>query len=99
MNQEKKRLQFDFSAEAIAELNELQSATGLATRAELIRHALRFLQWGLEETGEGGATLLVEKNGKIREVVFPFWRRNTPHADADLVAEHDAPTLSYANAK
>lgn len=73
----KKRLQFDFTEEALQELDALQQATGLSTRAELIRHALRFLQWGLDQTQEQGATLLVEKAGRMREVVFPFWRANT----------------------
>lgn len=70
---EKKRLQFDFTDEALRELDQLQQATGLPTRAELIRHALRFLQWGIDETRNNNASLLIEKNGKLREVIFPFW--------------------------
>ena len=69
----RKRLQFDFSEEAVGELDELQRMTGLTTRAELIRHALRFLQWGLEQTKDNGR-LLVERGVETREVVFPFWR-------------------------
>jgi hypothetical protein len=72
---DKKRLQFDFTEEGLRELDELQEATGLPTRAELIRHALRLLQWTIEETANKGATLLLEKEGRIREVVFPFWGR------------------------
>ena len=69
----KHRLQFDFSDESLKELDGLREATGLTNRAELIRQALRFLQWTLTETQENAATLLLEKNGKLREVVFPFW--------------------------
>jgi metal-responsive CopG/Arc/MetJ family transcriptional regulator len=69
----KSRLQFDFSEEAIEELDQLQEKTGLATRAELIRQALRILQWMMHEATENEATFLLEKDGKQREIVFPFW--------------------------
>jgi len=84
MDSNRRRLQFDFTEEALQELDDLQRKTGLATRAELIRHALRFLQWTVEETYESGGTLLVEKNGRLREVVFPFW--NTRRPEEPLVA-------------
>lgn len=71
-------MQFDFSAEALAELDELQRQTGLATRADLVRHALRFMQWGLEETEQEGNRLLIDRNGDLRELVFPFWRAKKP---------------------
>ena len=67
----KKRLQFDFAADAVEELDELQRLTRLPTRVEAIRHALRFLRWAVDETNNGG-TLCIEKHGKIREVI-PFW--------------------------
>ena len=69
----KHRLQFNLNEDALRELDTLREETGLPTRAELIRHALKFLQWTLEETKKKDATLLIEKNGKAREVVFPFW--------------------------
>jgi len=69
----KHRLQFDFNEAALRELDELQSATSLPTRAELIRQALRLLQWMFTETQQNRATILIEKGGKTREVVFPFW--------------------------
>ena len=67
------RLQLDFSADALRDLDELREETGLPTRAELIRQALRLLQWTVTETQTKNATILVEKEGKLREVVFPFW--------------------------
>ncbi|MEK7603830.1 MAG: ribbon-helix-helix protein, CopG family [Patescibacteria group bacterium] len=68
----KHRLQFDFHEEALQELDNLKAQTGLPTRAELIRHALRFLQWTFDKH-QDGSTILVEKDGKTEEVVFPFW--------------------------
>lgn len=68
----KKKLQFDFTEEAVDELDELQELTRLPTRVEVIRHALRFLRWAVDETANGGI-LCIERNGKIREVI-PFWQ-------------------------
>jgi metal-responsive CopG/Arc/MetJ family transcriptional regulator len=76
---EKKRLQFDFTDEALEVLDRLQETTGLHTRTELIRHALRFLQWAVDETSNRNATLLVERDGNVREVILP-WAIGKPKA-------------------
>jgi len=68
----KTRLQFDFTEDALSELDELKGATGATNRAEVIRQALRLLQWTIEQTRDENATVLVEKNGRQREVIFPF---------------------------
>ncbi|HZB88368.1 MAG TPA: hypothetical protein VE291_06910 [Terracidiphilus sp.] len=68
----KTRLQFDFTDEALHELDDLKSVTGASNRAEVIRQSLRLLQWILEQTQDQNATVLVEKNGRQREVIFPF---------------------------
>jgi metal-responsive CopG/Arc/MetJ family transcriptional regulator len=68
----KHRLQLDFAEEPLRELDQLKDRTGLPNRAEVIRQALRLLQWTIQETEDKGAILLLEKNGKQREVVFPF---------------------------
>jgi metal-responsive CopG/Arc/MetJ family transcriptional regulator len=68
----KTRLQFDFTDEALGELDDLKGATGATNRAEVIRQALRLLQWTIEQTRDENATVLVEKNGRQREVIFPF---------------------------
>lgn len=73
----KHRLQLDFSPNGLKELDELREETGLPTRAELIRQALRLLQWTVTETQRKNATLLLEKDGRLREVVFPFWGTST----------------------
>jgi hypothetical protein len=67
---EKKRLQFDFTQDALEELDQLQKATGLPSRAELIRHSLRLLQWVVDQTQNKKATLLIEKDGRIRELLL-----------------------------
>ena len=46
----KHRLQLDFTQQALRELDGLREATGLPNRAEVIRQALRFLQWTITET-------------------------------------------------
>ena len=68
----KNRLQFDFTDGALSELDELKAATGAQNRAEVIRQALRLLQWTVEQTRDENATVIVEKNGRQREVIFPF---------------------------
>jgi metal-responsive CopG/Arc/MetJ family transcriptional regulator len=68
----KNRLQFDFSDEALQELDDLKSAIGAPNRAEAIRRALQMLQWTIEQVRDEDATIIVEKNGRQREVIFPF---------------------------
>ena len=70
----KTRVQFDFTEEALREADQLQKDAGFSSRAELIRHALRLLQWLMNEIRKEKATLYIEKDGKMREIVFPFWR-------------------------
>ena len=84
---DKKRLQFDFTQEAIDELDHLKEKTGLPTRAELIRHALRFFQWAYDETANHKATLLLEKNDRLREVIFPFWTTGRTETTASEIDE------------
>ncbi|MEK7516046.1 MAG: hypothetical protein AAB562_00445 [Patescibacteria group bacterium] len=47
------RLQFDFSGEAYRRLMEILDASGLKTRAELVRDALRLYEWCLKEKRDG----------------------------------------------
>lgn len=69
----KHRLQLDFTDQALEDLTDLKDTTGMANRAEVIRQALRLLQWTIDETQKNGATILIEKDGRQREVIFPFW--------------------------
>ena len=68
---DKKKLQFDFTEDAVEELDQLRQMTHLQTRVDVIRHALRFLRWAVDETTNGG-NLCMERDGKLREVI-PFW--------------------------
>ncbi len=79
----KHRLQLDFSEEALRDLDALKDETGMPNRAEVIRQALRLLQWTIDETQKNDATILIEKDGRQREVVFPFW---SPSSAAKVLA-------------
>lgn len=65
-------LQFEFTEEAIKEIDHTQICTNLPSRVEVIRHALRFLQWAVDETSRG-SSIWLEKDGKVREII-PFWK-------------------------
>ncbi len=82
MHMAKTRLQFDFTEDALSELDELKGATGASNRAEVIRQSLRLLQWTIEQTRDENATVLVEKNGRQREVIFPFLSSGKATANA-----------------
>jgi hypothetical protein len=72
----KSRVQLDFSAEALYELDQLKTKIGAASRAEVVRYSLRTLQWVLDQL-EDNTRIVLEANGKSREVVFPFLQVNT----------------------
>jgi metal-responsive CopG/Arc/MetJ family transcriptional regulator len=78
----KTRLQFDFTEDALSELDELKGATGATNRAEVIRQSLRLLQWTIEQIRDEKATVLVEKNGRQREVIFPYLSSGKAMANA-----------------
>jgi metal-responsive CopG/Arc/MetJ family transcriptional regulator len=82
MHMAKTRLQFDFTEDALSELDELKGATGATNRAEVIRQSLRLLQWTIEQIQDEKATVLVEKNGRQREVIFPYLSSGKAMANA-----------------
>lgn len=63
----KHRLQFDISPEALKELDQLREESGAATRAELLRNALRVYSWFLEHRREG-FRLVLEKGSERTQV-------------------------------
>ena len=65
------RVQLSFSDAGYTELLELEKAMG-ATRQDLFKYALRWLQWTFEETSKGGKIQIKEPNGEVKEVVAPF---------------------------
>jgi hypothetical protein len=68
---EQNRVQFDFTDAALEELDGLKEAVGVRTRAEVIRYSLRLMQWVIQQMAQGGR-ILVERNGQVESVVFPF---------------------------
>lgn len=69
---DKYRVQFDFTAEAFAELQSLKDRLGAASRAEAVRMALGVLRWVLEQQSSGRKILVEKTDGEQQEVVFPF---------------------------
>ena len=64
---QKHRLQFDLTPEALEELDALKDAVGAATRAELLRNALRLYAWFMEKRQEG-YDLELRKGKDVKEV-------------------------------
>lgn len=50
---DKHRIQFDLTAEALEQVDALKNATGAGTRAELFRNALRFYAWLVKHEKNG----------------------------------------------
>jgi metal-responsive CopG/Arc/MetJ family transcriptional regulator len=48
-DKQKERVQFDFSSEALQRLDDMKTRTGAATRAEVVRNALRLYEWFVSE--------------------------------------------------
>jgi hypothetical protein len=71
---EKTRVQFDFTPEALQTLDRLKGRLNVSSRADVIRYALRILDWVLSTT-ESNAKILVEKDARQQEIVFPFLRQ------------------------
>ena len=68
---DKVRIQLDFSPNAVRELDEMKGLMDVSSRAEVVRHALRWTRWTVLNLADGGR-LLLEKEGKQREIVLPF---------------------------
>ncbi len=62
-----KRVSVDFTSEAFEDLEQLAESKG-KTKAELIRDALALEKWFSDVVKDGGS-ILVERKGKVREVV------------------------------
>jgi predicted transcriptional regulator len=61
------RFNIEFSDEAAAALEEL-AAKQNTSKAEVIRKALSLEKW-FNETTAGGAKILVESDGRVREIL------------------------------
>lgn len=61
------RLTADFSEGAYADLDALASEQG-KTKAQILRDALALEKW-FQETKREGGRILVERDGKVREII------------------------------
>ena len=62
----KERLQFDFSQEALERLDRMKEQTQVATRAEVVRNALRLYEWFLNEVDDLDSTIKVfDRKGEL----------------------------------
>lgn len=67
----KQRLQFDFSQDAVEQLDELVGRVQASSRAEVIRRALMLLDFVVEAQEERGSVLVERtKDGKENAVRF-----------------------------
>jgi hypothetical protein len=78
---DKSRVQFDFTPEALQTLDKLKDRLNVKTRADVVRYSLRILDWVLS-TLESDAKILVEKDGRQQEIVFPFLRHEAAREPA-----------------
>lgn len=88
---EKYRVQLDFTPEAFEELERLKVSVCASSRAEVIRYALRILQWSINEV-QAGAEILVRRGGETEKVVFPFL--TVAKSDARAQTPQNSPALT-----
>ena len=65
---ERRRVQFEFSATAYADMVRMREQYGAQSLAELVRDALRLYDWYRKQRAEGFDVALV-RNGKVERVV------------------------------
>ena len=65
------KVQFNFTKQALEDLDDLKSKVDAPSRAETIRYALRWLQWTVGEMSAGHKICLETDEG-VREVIIPF---------------------------
>lgn len=67
-----KRLQFDFSTDAIDRLDSLVKSSGLSTRAELIRNSLKVYEYLSQMTREGYKLVAKKDKEEVWIAPLPF---------------------------
>jgi hypothetical protein len=71
-SQEKARVQFDFSRESLAKLDEIVMVVNASTRAEVIRRALTLYTEVLEAENRGAKMLFREPDGTLIQIMPLF---------------------------
>ena len=61
---QKKRVQFDFSSEALSRVDRLMTFTDVTSRADVVRNSIRLYEWLVERAREGKYMILVEDGGR-----------------------------------
>lgn len=70
---QKVRIQLDFTREAVKELDILQTAMRTSSRAQVIRDSLGVLRWVVNNLKEDNTILVEKKNGEKVRIEFPFF--------------------------
>ena len=70
--QEKARVQFDFSRDSLAKLDEIVSTVNASTRAEVIRRALTLYTEVLDAETRGAKILFRERDGSLVQIMPLF---------------------------
>jgi Arc/MetJ-type ribon-helix-helix transcriptional regulator len=66
----KKRLQFDFSVEAVERLDNLVSVTDAASRAEVVRRAITLLGHVLTAQNNGSTVIVRRPDGREYQLMI-----------------------------
>lgn len=70
MGEKKTRLQFDVTADTLKTLDELRELSGVTTRAELFRRALKLYGWVLEQQEQGKKVIVKDGDEQIEIAMF-----------------------------
>jgi Ribbon-helix-helix protein, copG family len=83
---EKERVQLDFSHEALERLDEIKEISGAATRAEVMRQALRLYEWFIKETTPNSTISIVDEEGKTTSLFKAMLLHNALNIRKDTTA-------------
>ena len=93
-----KRVAFDFSEEAIQELDNLMKKSGVSTRKDLFNEAMNFFEYCLDQVAKTGEFPTIKsENGVIEIAAAPFVRAKKEYEKQQKAAkkgkqEADQPT-------
>jgi len=62
----KQRVQFDFSIEALKRLETIQERLDAATKAEVVRNALKLYEWFITQIDQDSTVEIQDKDGKVQ---------------------------------
>lgn len=81
------RLNFEFPAERVEELKQLQSETGTENMKDLVNNAFSLLEWAVKETKDGNEIAAVnEEEETYRVLVLPLLQRVAKKYKRELAA-------------